>query len=102
MRRTQFHTARGLELYVEHTVGPISGANTDSWEGAYRIEWVSVEKARALIDYRTAVVLDMEALHGEISHELDCHGGILIMARGLFVRITTRRYDSGILESLDS
>ena len=95
-RGTQFHTARGLELYVEHTAGPMSGANTDNWEVPYSIEWVSVEKARALIDHRAAVILDVEALQGETSHELDHHDGIFIVARGMFVRITTRRRVSGI------
>jgi hypothetical protein len=94
-RGKQFHTARGLELHVEYTTAPITGIDTDNSEVVYSIEWVSVEKARALMDHRAAVVLDMEALKGEISYELDCCDGILLMAHGRFVRLITQRNEKG-------
>ena len=82
-------TRRGALNFTSSTAGLMSGPNPDDWDVAYSIEWISVEKARASID----LVLDVEALHGEISHELDCHDGIITHSGSGAVR---ENHDSAI------
>jgi hypothetical protein len=57
----------------------------------YSIEWLSVEELRELLDHKAATLIDIEALECQVSYELDCHNDILIMARGVFVRIAPQR-----------
>ncbi|KAJ4286506.1 hypothetical protein N0V90_013206 [Kalmusia sp. IMI 367209] len=89
-REPQFHTAGALELHIEHTAGTASGAIRNNTEIVYSIEWLSVEKAKELLSHKAATIVDVEALQCQISHELNCHGDIFIMARGAVVRITPR------------
>ena len=86
-----FHTAGPLELHIEYTSGTASGSNKNNAEIAYSIEWLSVEKAKELLDHQTAKVVDVELLQCQTSHELNCHNDMLIMARGAVIRIASRR-----------
>jgi hypothetical protein len=91
-REPQFHVAGALEIHIEYIATMIvPGANIIDSEIVYSIEWLSVEKARELIEHKAATVVDVEALQCQTSHALDRQNDILIMARGAFVRITPRQ-----------
>lgn len=90
-REPQFHVAGALEIHIEYTATmTVPGANRNDSEIVYSIEWLSVEKARELIEHKAATVVDVEALQCQTSHALNRQNDILIMARGAFVRITPR------------
>jgi hypothetical protein len=90
-REPQFHVAGALEIHIEYTAKMTApGGNRNYSEIVYNIEWLSVEKARELLEYEAATVVDVEALQCQTSHTLDCDNEILIMARGALVRITHR------------
>jgi hypothetical protein len=81
-----------LEIYIEYTAEMAApGANRNDSDIFYSIEWLSVEKARELLEHKAVAVVDVEALQCETSHALDRHNDILIMARGALVRITPRQ-----------
>jgi hypothetical protein len=93
-----FHTAGPLELHIEYTSGTASGSNKNNAEIAYSIEWLSVEKAKELLDHQAANVVDVELLQCQTSHELNCHNYMLIMARGVVIKIAPRRYKTELEE----
>jgi hypothetical protein len=81
-----------LEIYIEYTAEMAApGANRNDSDIFYSIEWLSVEKARELLEHKAVAVVDVEALQCETSHALDRHNDILIMARGALVIITPRQ-----------
>ncbi|KAL6149591.1 hypothetical protein ACJQWK_02824 [Exserohilum turcicum] len=89
---TQFHTADELEIHIEYIAEMTPpGANRSDSEIAYSIEWLSVQKAREILEHKAAAVADIEALQCGTWHTIDCHNDILIMARGTLVRITPRK-----------
>ncbi|KNG50452.1 hypothetical protein TW65_02126 [Stemphylium lycopersici] len=91
-REPQFQAAGALEIHIEYTVETTAlGTNRNGLEIVYGIEWLSVEKARELLEEKATTVVDVEALQFQTSHVLDRHNDILIMARGAFVRITPRQ-----------
>lgn len=92
--KPHFHTVGALELHIEHTLRTTSGSNKNNAEIVYSIEWLSIEQARELLDHKTSNVVDVELLQCQTSHELNCHNGILIMARGVVVSITPRRHQT--------
>jgi hypothetical protein len=91
-REPQFHVAGALEIHMEYTAEKTApGANINDFVIVYSIEWLSVEKARELVEHKGATVVDVEALQCQTSHALDLHNETLIKARSAFVRITPRQ-----------
>jgi hypothetical protein len=88
----QFHVAGSLEIHVDYSAKTTApGGNRSNSEIVYNIEWLSVEKARELLEHEVATVVDVEALQYQTLHTLDPHNDILIMARGAVVKITFRQ-----------
>ena len=69
-RANQNSTLQGaLEIHIEYTAETTApGANRNDSEIAYRIEWLSVEKAREVLEDKAATIVDVEALQCQTSH----------------------------------
>jgi hypothetical protein len=77
---------------MEYTADMIApGENGNDSEIVYSIEWLSVEKAKELLEHKAATVVDMEALECQTPHALDRHNDILIIAQEALIRITPRQ-----------
>jgi hypothetical protein len=62
-RDPQFHAAGALEIHIEYTAERTAlGANRNYSETVYSIEWLSVGRARELLEDKAATVVDVEAL----------------------------------------
>ncbi|KAF1912148.1 hypothetical protein BDU57DRAFT_459713 [Ampelomyces quisqualis] len=84
----QRHTAGALEVYIEYPAATPHDARCDATD---TMEWLCAPDSRATADRHASALVDVEAQTLQSSREMDCRDDVLLMARGVFVRIARRR-----------
>jgi hypothetical protein len=79
------HIAGELELHLEPTKLSSSGNNLQT--AGYSIQWMAPENVELDGAPGASSIIDLEALQGETTFELDAKGQLLIGARGVVVKI---------------
>jgi hypothetical protein len=85
VRHRTTHIAGELELHLESTKLSSSGNNLQT--AGYSIQWMAPENAELDGAPGASSIIDLEALQGETTFELDAKGQLLIGARGVVVKI---------------
>jgi len=88
-RMSRIYTTSAISIQFETLtdLDPTS-SNVTSTRVTYTVQMLSTEELSEMKKCKTILIVDAEALQGEILYELDALNSFYIAARGLIVRIT--------------
>jgi hypothetical protein len=86
-----FYVAGSLETQIEYPIEEamaLSGGSAS--DIACRLEWIKLEEADRLYEHRAASIVDVAALQGDSTYELDSQNCLFLVARGVLMKINLR------------
>lgn len=92
--KSRLYAAGPLEVQIQYAVEKARISDGASKKLGYGIEWLTGEEAGRLQEHRAASFVDVEALQGEILHELDDQNCLFIAARKTAIKILVHPRDA--------